>query len=127
MWAIRIWHIPAEAGANRFARALALEVAPHGIRVDSITHDRHAADRCHPCRRAMQQDQQQMRDARARQCPLGRMGRAWDIAEAALFLASDRAGYIAGTELVVMAVFQQFPPGLGWLVATLRRTRARLP
>lgn len=43
----------------------------------------------------------QMRAARAAQCPLGRMGSAWDIAEAAVFLASDKAGYITGTELVV--------------------------
>jgi NAD(P)-dependent dehydrogenase (short-subunit alcohol dehydrogenase family) len=38
---------------------------------------------------------------RNEQIPLGRMGEAWDIAQAALFLASDDAKYITGTELVV--------------------------
>jgi len=32
---------------------------------------------------------------------MGRMGDAWDVAYAALFLASDEAIYITGTELVV--------------------------
>jgi NAD(P)-dependent dehydrogenase (short-subunit alcohol dehydrogenase family) len=33
--------------------------------------------------------------------PMGRMGSAWDIAHAVLFLASDEAGYITATQLVV--------------------------
>jgi NAD(P)-dependent dehydrogenase (short-subunit alcohol dehydrogenase family) len=33
--------------------------------------------------------------------PMGRMGDAWDIAHAVLFLASDEAGYITATQLVV--------------------------
>jgi len=33
--------------------------------------------------------------------PLGRMGDAWDVAYASLFLASDEAKYITGTLLVV--------------------------
>jgi NAD(P)-dependent dehydrogenase (short-subunit alcohol dehydrogenase family) len=35
------------------------------------------------------------------QAPMGRMGDAWDVAHAVLFLASDEAKYITGTELVV--------------------------
>ena len=35
------------------------------------------------------------------QVPMGRMGDAWDVAHAALFLASDEARYITGTEIVV--------------------------
>jgi NAD(P)-dependent dehydrogenase (short-subunit alcohol dehydrogenase family) len=35
------------------------------------------------------------------QCAMGRMCDAWDVAYGALFLASDEAKYITGTELVV--------------------------
>jgi len=39
---------------------------------------------------------------RDRQVPLGRkLGSAWDVAHAAAFLASDRAGYITGVTLPV--------------------------
>ena len=38
---------------------------------------------------------------RDEQCPMGRMGDGWDVAYAALYLASDEAKYITGTELVV--------------------------
>ena len=35
------------------------------------------------------------------QVPMGRMGDAWDVAHAALYLASDEARYVTGTEIVV--------------------------
>jgi NAD(P)-dependent dehydrogenase (short-subunit alcohol dehydrogenase family) len=35
------------------------------------------------------------------QCPMGRMGTAWEVAYAALFLASDEASYISGVNLLV--------------------------
>ncbi|MGJ7546294.1 SDR family NAD(P)-dependent oxidoreductase [Variovorax sp. LT1R16] len=38
---------------------------------------------------------------RNQQVPMGRMGDSWDVAHAALFLASDEARYITGVELVV--------------------------
>ena len=38
---------------------------------------------------------------RDNQVPMGKMGTAWDVANAALFLASDEAAYITGTEIVV--------------------------
>ncbi len=39
--------------------------------------------------------------SRNARCPMGRMGTAWDVAHAVLFLASDEANYITGTEIVV--------------------------
>jgi NAD(P)-dependent dehydrogenase (short-subunit alcohol dehydrogenase family) len=39
--------------------------------------------------------------ARARSVPLGRMGTAWDVANAAVFLASDDAQFITGVCLPV--------------------------
>ncbi|MQY72405.1 MAG: SDR family oxidoreductase, partial [Dehalococcoidia bacterium] len=40
----------------------------------------------------------QRRDA---MCPTGKQGEPWDVASAALFLASDEAKYITGTTLLV--------------------------
>ena len=34
-------------------------------------------------------------------CPTGKMGNAWDVAYASLFLASDEARYITGQCLIV--------------------------
>jgi NAD(P)-dependent dehydrogenase (short-subunit alcohol dehydrogenase family) len=39
--------------------------------------------------------------ARDAQVPMGHMGDAWDVANAALFLASDESKYVTGLELVV--------------------------
>jgi NAD(P)-dependent dehydrogenase (short-subunit alcohol dehydrogenase family) len=46
-------------------------------------------------------DVEKMIEIRDAQCPMGHMGDAWDVAMASLFLASDEARYITGTELVV--------------------------
>jgi NAD(P)-dependent dehydrogenase (short-subunit alcohol dehydrogenase family) len=40
-------------------------------------------------------------NARNAKIPLGRVGSAWDVAKAALFLAGDDSAYITGTELIV--------------------------
>ena len=42
-----------------------------------------------------------MREARALNIPLGRMGRAEDVAKGVLFLASDESSYMTGGELVI--------------------------
>ena len=44
---------------------------------------------------------EEMVRCRDEQCPTGRMGDAWDVASAALFLPSDEGKYFTGTVLVV--------------------------
>ncbi len=46
-------------------------------------------------------DVEKMIEVRNNQVPMKRMGDAWDVAHAALFLASDEAQYITGAQLVV--------------------------
>jgi NAD(P)-dependent dehydrogenase (short-subunit alcohol dehydrogenase family) len=46
-------------------------------------------------------DIQKMIEIRDKKCPTGKMGDAWDVAHAALFLASDDAKYITGAQIVV--------------------------
>ncbi len=96
-----------KAAAIHFMRLLACEEAAHGIRANAIVAGLIDTPRIERTLAKAYADDSgdasldAMRASRARQCPLQRMGRADDVAEAALFLASDRAAYITGTELVV--------------------------
>ena len=46
-------------------------------------------------------DYEGFRKTRDAQVPMGRMGTAWDVANAALYFASDEASYVTGQELVI--------------------------
>ncbi|MFI5041849.1 MAG: SDR family NAD(P)-dependent oxidoreductase [Acidimicrobiales bacterium] len=48
--------------------------------------------------------------ARHAKVPMGRMGDAWDVAHAVLFLASDEARYVTATELVVDGGYSAVTP-----------------
>ena len=92
-----------KAAAIQFVRLLASEHAACGIRANTIVAGLIDTPRIERTLATSYGDRtiEEARRARARQCPMGRMGRAEDVAEAALFLASSRAAYITGTELVV--------------------------
>ncbi|KAK0945222.1 hypothetical protein LTR48_000606 [Friedmanniomyces endolithicus] len=46
-------------------------------------------------------DQEGFRKVRDAQVPTGRVGTAWDVAHAGLYLCSDEASYVTGQELIV--------------------------
>jgi NAD(P)-dependent dehydrogenase (short-subunit alcohol dehydrogenase family) len=46
-------------------------------------------------------DYEGFRTTRDKQVPVGKMGTAWDVANAALFFASNEAAYVTGQELVI--------------------------
>jgi len=87
----------AKAGVINLTRSAAIENARHGIRINCVcpgTIDTRAplllgGDRADEVRRAQ-----------AGVTPLGRMGRAEEIAAAILFLASDEASFVTGAALV---------------------------
>jgi len=89
-----------KAALCRFARSVARENAAHGIRANTILpgliDTPHVAAFVAP-----DIDAQALADSRAAMIPMGRQGTAWDIAQAAVFLASDEAGYITGVDLRV--------------------------
>ena len=91
----------ASKGALRaYARVLTAEVKDRGIRVNSIAPGPIAT----PIYEKMdlpQQTVEEMGKGFASQVPLGRFGTSEEIANAALFLASDDASYINGIELEV--------------------------
>jgi NAD(P)-dependent dehydrogenase (short-subunit alcohol dehydrogenase family) len=90
-------HYSAAKGAvSAFTRALALELGKYGITVNAIcpgtidTRDR-------PDTKVAKE----MRDQISKQIPLGRVGEPEEVADLALFLASDESKYITGTEIVI--------------------------
>ncbi|MBR1497315.1 MAG: 3-oxoacyl-ACP reductase FabG [Oscillospiraceae bacterium] len=73
-------------------RSLALELAPTGIRVNCVAPGVIDTDMVQVLGR-------ETLDALAEQTPLGRLGRAEDVAEAVRFLAGDAASFITGQVL----------------------------
>jgi NAD(P)-dependent dehydrogenase (short-subunit alcohol dehydrogenase family) len=87
-------YAPAKAAVVNLARDTALEVAPHGVTVNSI---------CPGYIETAIQDYltEAMIEECRRRTPLPRLGLPRDIARAALFFASDDAEWITGTSLSV--------------------------
>jgi NAD(P)-dependent dehydrogenase (short-subunit alcohol dehydrogenase family) len=77
-------------------RNLAVQFAPHGIRANCI----HPGFTDTPMQTIRTSDPAWV-EAAVRDIPLGRLGTARDVANAALFLASDESAYITGVELIV--------------------------
>ncbi len=92
-----------KAGVVQFTKAVALQYAKAGIRANAILPGlMNTPMIVEPLKDAYAEgDVDKMVEMRDAQCPMGRMGDAWDVAHAALFLASDEARYITATELVV--------------------------
>ena len=91
-----------KAAVVQLTRVVALQYAGKGIRANSIVPGLMNTPMVHASLvGAYGADAAEMVRRRDAQCPMGRMGDAWDVAHAALFLASDEARYITGAELVV--------------------------
>ena len=89
----------AKAAVRSLARMLTLELAPRKIRVNVLTPgpvQTPAYSRTGLSAEEIAVFQQEQ----ALQIPLGRIGKAHEMATAALFLASNDAAYVAGAELV---------------------------
>lgn len=91
-----------KAGVNALTQNLALTNAKHGVRANAILpgfiDTPMAVD---ATARALDTDRASVAAARAASVPLGRQGTAWDVANAAVFLASDDAAFITGVLLLV--------------------------
>jgi NAD(P)-dependent dehydrogenase (short-subunit alcohol dehydrogenase family) len=91
-----------KAGVNALTQNLALTNAKHGVRANAVMPGyidtpmgvdapAHASGT----------DRSAYAESRASRVPLGRQGTAWDVANAALFLASDEAAFVTGVVLAV--------------------------
>jgi NAD(P)-dependent dehydrogenase (short-subunit alcohol dehydrogenase family) len=90
-----------KAGLNHFTRALAVNYAPHGIRANAVLPGVIDTPLIYKQISTEYATVEEMVKARNAASPMGKMGDAWDVAYASLFLASDEAKYITGVCLPV--------------------------
>ncbi|WP_066732929.1 SDR family NAD(P)-dependent oxidoreductase [Cupriavidus sp. D384] len=91
-----------KAGVVAFTEQLALQNAPFGIRANCVLPGLIATPMAVDTRvKEWGQSREQVTAERNAKVPLGRQGTGWDVANAALFLASDEANFVTGVSLLV--------------------------
>jgi len=90
-----------KGGLNQFTCGLALQYAAQGIRANAIMPGLMDTPLIRTQIAGQYADVETMVRERDAKSPTGKMGDAWDVANAALFLASDEAKYVNGVCLPV--------------------------
>lgn len=99
----QVGYAASKAGVIQFTRAIAVQYAKHGIRANTVIpgqiHTPMVEARL--ARQRAGGDVAALLAERQKRIPLGFMGDGRDSAYASLFLASDEARFVTGTEIVV--------------------------
>lgn len=86
----------AKGGLRMLTRTIAVELAPHSITVNNVAPGAIET----PMDATLEQDPGQM-ETLLSEIPLGRMGKPEEVANLALYLASDAAAYVTGSTFFV--------------------------
>jgi NAD(P)-dependent dehydrogenase (short-subunit alcohol dehydrogenase family) len=101
--AFQVGYAASKAGVIQLSRAIAVQYAPKGIRVNTVIPGQLHTPMVE-ARLAKQRaggDVEALLKERVARIPMGFMGDGRDTANAALFLASDEARFVTGTEIIV--------------------------
>jgi NAD(P)-dependent dehydrogenase (short-subunit alcohol dehydrogenase family) len=100
---VHVGYAASKAGVIQLSRSTAGAYAKKGVRVNTVVpglmHTPLVEARL--AKTVGGNDAAALIAARDAVVPMGHMGDAWDVAHAVLFLASDEARYITGTEIIV--------------------------
>ena len=92
-----------KAALQQYSKVVAVRYAPQNVRINTVIPGLMFTPLV-TVRLAKQQaggDAEGLIARRHAKPPMGRMGDAWDVAYAALYLASDEARYVTGAEIMV--------------------------
>ncbi len=94
----------AKAGIKNLTETLAVELGPHNIRVNALAPGIIETD----LTAGLYKERPELRVQRLSSIPLGRLGTPEDVANVALFLASDASSYISGETIAVKGAMATF-------------------
>lgn len=97
----QLGHVVGKAAVIKMTQAMAVELAPYGIRVNCISPGSVVTETTRPLFYGKDAAYKDVAKKLLSFIPAGRPGESEEIADAALFLASDLAAYINGHNLVV--------------------------
>ncbi|MGR9047630.1 SDR family oxidoreductase [Halobacillus faecis] len=90
----------AKGGITNFTRAMAIDYAREGIRVNSISPGTIETPLVQELAGTKQEEEgREFREANKWVTPMGRLGRPEEMANVALFLASDESSYVTGEDI----------------------------
>ena len=96
-----IAYASSKAAVNQLTQAIAMQYADRGIRANAILPGLMNTPMIVEPFKKLHGSAEEMIRIREAMCPMKKMGDAWDVANAAVFLASDEAKYITGVLLPV--------------------------
>ncbi|CAN7742230.1 SDR family NAD(P)-dependent oxidoreductase [Variovorax sp. LjRoot178] len=110
---VSVAYAASKAGILAFSRSTAIAYVKKGIRVNTVVPGAMNTPLVEHrlVKQLGAQDAQSLITKRHASVPMGRMGDAWDVAHAVLFLASDEAAYVTATQLVVDGGMTAARPG----------------
>ncbi|MBT2305083.1 SDR family oxidoreductase [Variovorax paradoxus] len=110
---VHVAYAASKAGLEAFSRATAIAYVRKGIRVNTVVVGMmHTPLVGHRLTKQLDAGADDLVAKRNAMIPMGRMGDAWDVANAVVFLSSDEAGYITATQLVVDGGVTAARPGV---------------
>ncbi|CAG2175557.1 unnamed protein product [Oppiella nova] len=90
-----------KAAMDMFTKCVALELGPKGVRANTINPGPVKTEFIENAHNVTKAKSDEIYAQRARKCPLGRVGEPMDVAKAVLYLSSDDASFVTGSNFVV--------------------------
>ncbi|KAH7267717.1 uncharacterized protein BKA55DRAFT_671530 [Fusarium redolens] len=91
----------AKAAILQFVKATAIIYAAKGVRLNAVVPGLMNTPYTRSLAERFGKGYEEFCKTREEQVPMGRMGDAWDVASAVVFLAADEARYVTGQKIVV--------------------------